>query len=280
MLGALLVALALVFACGPTETLPETAPPPPRPNASAGLRATYLANEGVLLEAGETRIIIDGLHRPYEPEYATLAEPARNAIEHAAPPWEGIDLLLVSHRHGDHFHPEAVGRHLARAPGTLLVSSAQVADELASNYSGFSRVSARVTSLGWAPGRSETRQFEGAVVTFFGLSHGTGTMATMQNFGHLIEIGGSTALHVGDAEPTAENFAPFNLPARKIDVAFLPWWFLVKAGPLAVVRSQIAPKRIVAVHIGPAESAEVVAELRQHAPDAVPFVRPLEDHWP
>jgi len=72
-----------------------------RPSAPAALRVTYLANEGVLLEAGDTRVVIDGLHRHYKDLYATLPDRAREALESAVPPWDGIDLIVVSHRHRD-----------------------------------------------------------------------------------------------------------------------------------------------------------------------------------
>lgn len=237
--------------------------------APRGVRITYVANEGVLLDAGATRVIIDGLHREYK-EYAALPPPQRDALETGAPPWDGIDVVLVSHRHGDHFHADSVARFLAHAPDAVLATSEEVVALLPAE------VRARAHAIPWQVGRSETRTLARVKVTFLGLSHGDRPPA-VQNLGHVVDIGGVTVLHVGDATATAENFAPFALPARKIDVALLPWWYLVDDESLAVVRAHIAPKRIVAIHIAPEEEAKVLPLLRARVPDAVPFVRMLED---
>jgi L-ascorbate metabolism protein UlaG (beta-lactamase superfamily) len=237
--------------------------------AAQGLRITYVANEGVLLEAGPTSIVIDGLHREYK-EYAALPSPKRDAVETGAPPWNGVDVVLVSHRHADHFDPESVARFLAHAPDATLATSEEVVALLPA------AARARARAVRWQVGRSETQTLAGVKITFLGLSHGDDPPA-IQNLGHVIEIGGLTVLHVGDARATAENFAPFALPARGIDVALLPWWYLTDDASLAVVRAHIAPRRIVAIHIAPAEEWRVLPLLHARVPDAVPFVRMLED---
>jgi L-ascorbate metabolism protein UlaG (beta-lactamase superfamily) len=269
------VALVLLSACASGGA----AGPPVTPSAAplGGLRVTYLANEGVLLKSGSTRVVIDGLHRFNKEAYATLPDGPREALETAAPPWNGIDLLLVSHRHRDHFHPEAVGRYLASSPRTQLLTSEEVVGELARDYPGWEDIRARVVPWHWEVGRTETVRVGGVEVTLLGLSHGDGQMATVQNIGHVFSLGGVTVLHVGDAQLTAANFAPFNLPARGIDIAFLPWWYVIDDEGRALVSAHIAPRRIVAIHIGPGEATEVVERLRESASTVVPFVTPLED---
>ncbi|HKA91192.1 MAG TPA: MBL fold metallo-hydrolase [Haliangiales bacterium] len=240
-----------------------------RPAVRDGLRITYVANEGVLLDAGATRVLIDGLHGEYK-GYAALPAAPREALETAAPPWGGISVVLVSHRHADHFDPGSVARFLARSPDAVLATSEEVVALLPAE------ARARARASPWQVGRSQTETIAGAKITFLGLGHGDHP-PQIQNLGHLVEIGGATVLHVGDAEATAENFAPFALPVRGIDVALLPWWFLVDDAALAVVRTHIAPRRIVAFHIAPEEEARVLPLLRERVPDAVPFVRMLED---
>jgi L-ascorbate metabolism protein UlaG (beta-lactamase superfamily) len=271
-IGVALVFLSACASAGATG-------PPVEPSAPSlgGLKVTYLANEGVLLESGSTRVVIDGLHRFYKEAYATLPDAPREAFESAAPPWNGIDLLLVSHRHRDHFHPEAVGRYLAGSPRTQLLTSEEVVGELTRDYAGWENIRGQVVPWRWEVGRTETVRAAGIDVTLLGLSHGDGQMATVQNVGHLFSLGGVRVLHVGDAQLTAANFAPFDLPARGIDIAFLPWWYVIDDEGRALVRAHIAPRRVVAIHIGPAEATEVVERLRESAPAVVPFVSPLED---
>ena len=272
-LGAALVFLSACASAGAAGPPVEPTAPP----LGGGLKVTYLANEGVLLESGSTRVVIDGLHRFYKEAYATLPDAPREALESAAPPWNGIDLLLVSHRHRDHFHPEAVGRYLAGSPRTQLLTSEEVVGELTRDYAGWESIRGQVVPWHWEVGRAETVRAGGVEVTLLGLSHGDGQMATVQNVGHLFSLGGVRVLHVGDAKLTAANFSPFNLPARGIDIAFLPWWYVIDDEGRALVRAHIAPRRVVAIHIGPGEATEVVERLRESAPAVVPFVTPLED---
>ena len=120
-----------VAACAAVGALAiVSAQAPATPAAAGTLQVTYIANQGVLLAAGDTQVLIDGLHRPYQPIYPSLPEREREEIETARPPFDGIDLILVSHVHRDHFHPEAVARHLRHNPKAVLVSSEQVVREI------------------------------------------------------------------------------------------------------------------------------------------------------
>ena len=96
----------------------------------ATLEVTCIANEGVLIAAGGTQVLIDGLHRPYRSSYPVLPEPYREQIETAQAPFHESDLFLVSHMHLDHFHPESVARHLRHNAGARFVSSKQVVGEI------------------------------------------------------------------------------------------------------------------------------------------------------
>lgn len=95
---------------------------------SSGLMAgeatvTYLANAGVLIEAGVNRVVIDGLHQPCKPAFACLPEEERDKFEAAKAPYHEIDLLLVSHKRRDHFHPQSVGRNLQHSSEMRLIAA-------------------------------------------------------------------------------------------------------------------------------------------------------------
>jgi len=70
----------------------------------------------------------------------------REKIETAKAPFDQINLILVSHRHLDHFHPESVAQHLQHNPKAFLVSSQQVVDEVEKNFKDFQTIKARVTA--------------------------------------------------------------------------------------------------------------------------------------
>lgn len=237
---------------------------------------TYIANEGVLLSSGGKQVLIDGLLREYERDYAFLPPEEREKIESAKPPFDKIDLILVSHRHLDHFHPESVGLYLQHNANTQLVSSQQIVDEIEKNFKDYQAIKARITSA--TPPWKERVALNVAGIEFeiLRLSHGTGRHATIQNLGHIIKLGGKKLLHVGDADTAVENFERFNLDEEQIDVAFIPLWFLTGAEGQTIVRDHIKPKHIIAVHISPDESERTITQAKQAFPGVVAFKTMLE----
>jgi L-ascorbate metabolism protein UlaG (beta-lactamase superfamily) len=209
--------------------------------------------------------------------YPVLPHPDREALEAALPPWDGIDLVLVSHVHLDHFHPVSVGRHLQAAAGARLVSSEEGVGAIERAVADWPAIAGRVRAIPWAVGSARTVEVAGARVTLLGLSHGGGRFATVQNLGHLIEGGGVTVCHAGDAVPTEENFASRGLASRGSDLAFLPWWHLASDEAAAVVRRHLAPRRIVLIHASAADEAAALAAIRDHDPSAQLLRRMLQD---
>ena len=237
---------------------------------------TYIANEGVLISSDGKQVLIDGLHREYEPDYATLPPADREKIETAKAPFDKIDLILVSHRHLDHFHPESIGLHLQHNPRATLVSSQQVIEEVEKNFKNYQAINARVTAA--TPPWKEKVAMKVAGVEFeiLRLSHGTERHAPIQNLGHVIKLGGKKLLHVGDADTAIENFEKFNLDEQQIDIAFIPFWFLLGTEGQTIVRDHIKPKQIIAVHISPGESEKTITQMKQLFPGAVAFTTMLE----
>lgn len=266
----------LRFASGtPARVVAYQAPNSSSPQPS-GIEITYIANEGVLISAGDKQVLIDGLHREYQPAYAFLPPVEREKIETAKPPFDKIDLILVSHMHLDHFHPESIGRHLHHNPKATLVSSQQVVDEIEKNFKDYQSIKARV--IGATPPWKERVAMKVAGIEFeiLRLRHGTGRHATIQNLGHVIKLGGKKLLHIGDADTSVENFEKYNLDEEGIDIAILPFWFLLGAEEQALVREHIKPKEIIAVHISPDQSDKTTAQIQQAFPNAIAFTTLLE----
>lgn len=242
----------------------------------ATLEITYIANEGVLISSGDKQVLIDGLHREYQRGYAFLPAPQRELIETAKAPFDNIDLILVSHLHLDHFHPESVGLHLQHNTGAALVSSQQVVDEVEKKFKDYAAIKARVTGATPPLKARMALKAAGIDVEFLGLGHGTERHASIQNLGHIIKLGGKKLLHVGDADTSAEIFQQFNLDEEGIDIAFLPYWFLLGESGQSLIREHIKPKQIIAVHVSPSEGEKVAGQIKRVFPNAVAFTNLLE----
>ncbi len=273
---ATLSAVYLTLARPWTRTTPTPLTGTAAPAQPATVEITYIANEGVLISSSGKQVLIDGLHREYQRAYAFLPPAEREKIETAKAPFDKIDLILVSHRHLDHFHPESIGLHLQHNPKALLVSSQQVVEEVEKNFKDYQAIKARVT--GATPPWKEKVAMKVAGIDFeiLSLRHGTGRHASIQNLGHIIKLGGKKILHIGDADTAVENFEKFNLAQEGIDIAFIPFWFLLGTEGQTIVREHIKPKQIIAVHISPDESEQVTGQIKQAFPGAVAFTKMLE----
>lgn len=252
----------------------------PRPEVSdkpAGLTVKYIGNEGVLISSDDRQILIDGLHREYKPAYAFPPADLLNSLEQAKAPYDKIDLLLVSHIHLDHFHTESVGRHLQNNPRSRLITSEQAAGEIAASFAGYEKIRERITPVRYVWKKSEEFEQNGIRLKVLNLRHANEQHRSIQNLGHLIGIGGRKLLHIGDADMTAENFSAFGLQKENIDIAFIPYWYLISESGRTLVREQFAPRQIIAVHIPPAEAASIARQIREFYPDADAFTQILEE---
>ena len=236
---------------------------------AADITLTQLANEGVIISDGETRILIDGMVvEPYS-VYGGLPAEVIPLFEQASGPYSGIDLALASHRHHDHNQPRFACQFLQNSPGTQFASSSQVIGLMREKCRTFMTTSPRVTEINPQYGEPHVLQLEGARVTVFPLSHGTRKFARIQNYGHLVEIGGMTLLHIGDAATDPSDFAQAGLDKVQIDVALIPFWFFQPGPGSEVMTKFLDATSQVAVHIPPGEMEEVSSYMSEDHPRVI-----------
>lgn len=275
---------ALVLSCIACAPQPRPVQPAPVmmdqvpglgiPTTMPGPQITYLANEGVMLTWAEQSVLIDGLHRPYKPEYAVLDEATRGRVERAEGALAAVVLVLVSHVHRDHFDAEAVRLHLRHNPRARLIASAQVVAAVTDGLPAEAELRTRVGAVTFAPGTTHRREVAGISVELIGLPHaGAGFGETIHNLGHIVTFGGQSLLHVGDTALDEPALAGLDLPARGLDVAFLPYWYFLGEGGLAAVQRTIGAKRYYAVHVPPNEPG-ARDELARVAPGVTPLTVP------
>ena len=70
---------------------------------TAGTDVMYLANEGVMVSRGDTRILFDPLFNESFGQYQLVPDTMRAAILAGEAPFDGIDAVFISHYHDDHF---------------------------------------------------------------------------------------------------------------------------------------------------------------------------------
>ena len=246
--------------------------------AQDGLSITYLANEGVMLSSGTRKVLIDALFQKYGTDFALPADSTRAAMEQARPPFDSVDLVLVTHRHGDHFHPASVAAHMRSNPRAVLLTSRQVIDSLRGRPEGASLPAARTQSHTIAPGTRRRVLVNGIAVELLAIPHVGRRHRRVQHLGYIVELGGQRVLHVGDAEVSEAAFAPLRLDTARIDVALLPHWEVIGREGRRVIDRWIRPRQVVAFHVGEGQERTVARAVRSVFPAAVTLVRPLQTY--
>ncbi len=246
-------------------------------SVQADVTITQLANEGVIVSDGETRIMIDGLVVDTYSVYGGLPPEVAAEFNAVSGPFEGIDLALASHRHHDHNQPAHACRFLQNSDPTRFASSAQVLGLMREKCRSFVTTSPRVSEIDPQYGEPAVLTAGGATITAFPLSHGTRKYARIQNYGHLVELGGVKVLHIGDAAMDPTDFGRAGLAGHEIDVALIPFWFFQPGPGGDVIREYLDAPLKIAVHIPPGEMEEIRAYMDENYPGVTILQRPLEE---
>jgi L-ascorbate metabolism protein UlaG (beta-lactamase superfamily) len=229
------------------SSLPGASPNEPAAKAAAGVKITYLANEGFLIDSAGKRVLIDALFRDGIKPYLTLPAQLREKLETAKPPFERLDLILASHFHADHFDPTAVATHLSQNPNALFVSTNQAVEKLKSGAANFAAISERSRGLCPKEGERVSLTHRGVQLQILNVHHGRGR--PIENLGLLWQIAGRKFFHIGDSMANAEDFKNYAVLQDRLDFAFIPYWYFLDEDLKKAVRDFIRPRFIVLMHI-------------------------------
>ena len=218
----------------------------------------YVANAGVLFETSGQKFLFDAPIREGIPPYATPGPDEHRRLETAAPPFDNITAILITHWHEDHMSADAVASHLRSSPSTRLISSEEVVERVR-KAAGTAVPAAQFGAVTPEPGSSDRAAGSGVPVHVLRIRHNPTRRLPAQHVGFLVE-GCRTVLHTGDADPAADNFTVLrSLP--QIDTALLPFWYVLDERNRRFVASSINPARILGIHLPPEDAADVTKRL-------------------
>jgi L-ascorbate metabolism protein UlaG (beta-lactamase superfamily) len=194
------VLLALVLAAQETNNTAKGALPLPGAasrDSALPITVTYIANDGFLIDAAGKKVLIDALFDAGAPNYLAPSPELLDRIVTGKGPFADIDILLVTHAHGDHFSPAIVLRYLRAHPRCQLVAHRQAIDKLRGDES-YKDVQKQVHELNLEPGARGQLTLNGIVVSALRLNHSQPHTET-RNLVFAVDLGGARFLHMGDA---------------------------------------------------------------------------------
>ena len=152
---------------------------------------TWLGQAGVIIEAGDTRLVIDPFLSPHPKR--TLPVPDIALLDLAR-----MAAVLCTHEHDDHLDPGSIRAVRASSPDAAIVVPAPLADEVCASFGG--------DVVGAVPG--EPISIGDAVVTPVPAWHAVNTdepigdwateTSTARFLGYVVALGGEVLFHSGD----------------------------------------------------------------------------------
>lgn len=230
----------------------------------SGVRVTYVANAGFMITTSHKKILIDALFRGIDHLYK-LPEDIQNSLALAQPPFDNIDLILVSHSHRDHLSSSLVQQHLQNDPGAIFASQSRIAKQ-------FSNLDNQIIYLDPAPGKPVQVDANGIQVEALSLSHGAGQP---ENIGFVITVENIKIFFSGDvdfSQVSFEEFRAYNLPEKKIDLVFLThFYFTDDPSEQRLIKEGISGKYLFPIHYFYSDPPFNQGNVRRNYPDAIFF---------
>ena len=233
--------------------------------AQDSCKITYISNEGFLIEAPGKKVLIDGLFDHIVGDWCdSPTEQTVALMKAAAPPFDLIDLIAITHNHRDHFNDQVLFNHLLNNPRGLVICPNQVAEVL-SVHPEYEKFKNRIIALTPPEYQDSTVVVSGIPIRVMRLEHSyfmeedsvTGTMRNrhrdIENLGYLMNINGAKIFHCGDTNPlNSKEYSTFALQKDSIDIAFLERMFVAygKEGT-DIINNYIQPDHTVFMHINP-----------------------------
>lgn len=185
---------------------------------------TYVANEGVLVSCGDEKILIDALFDKPNPEYRPPSPGDLDKIMTGKAPFDGVDLVLVTHNHPDHFDAPLAVRYLETFPEAVLLAPADAAAEMRNAAGDWAKIESRVVPLDIEIGRQEKRNPKRIPVSALRTKH-SGDRDSPMNLMYLFELPGWRIFHEGDSNGDITGYLGFGLGSAAVDLALVHFWF-------------------------------------------------------
>jgi L-ascorbate metabolism protein UlaG (beta-lactamase superfamily) len=267
ILGGLAV-LAVIGTFSPGRAS-APAPPSAAEGALAPLELAYVANMGVLVTSGETKVLIDALFERPNPDYRAPAPETLDRIMKGAAPFDGVDLVLVTHDHPDHFDAGLAVRYLEAFPEAALLAPADAVEAMRGAAPDWARIGPRVTAVGLKVGEKQSLNIKGVAVTACRTLH-SGDRDVPMNLMFLFELGGRGILHEGDPNGRCEIFQAFGLKDVRLDLAIVHYWYPLEPNCARFLQEDLKADHIALSHLPirlEGDAPSKIDMVRQHYKD-------------
>ena len=268
----------LLIACSGSSAINE----PPIANKtvenSSGT-ATYLGNEAVMIEHGDSKILFDPFFHNGFNIYQLVPDEIRDSLFAGTAPYDNIDAIFISHAHADHFSADDMVDFLLAHENTQLIAPQQAIDALLEleDFEDLSNIKPRLHAIKLAYKDAPVELTIGdLIIDAVRIPHAgwpAPARAAVANIVFRVTLNNEiTVIHMGDADPNDEHFAPLikHWNKQATNTAFPPYWFFLSEAGELILSDRINAHESIGIHV----PIKVPVELIQS--DADYFSKPSE----
>ena len=199
------------------------------------VKITYVANCAFLYETQSSKVLIDPFGTEFGNFFFLPTDETKINIEQGNAPFDNIDLVLITHIHGDHFNPFLAEKFLLKNKEAKMICPPQVLSQIKDSCIHFKQIESQIISPQLSMNNLETISINDIAVTAVKMQHGTTRSLDgidyndftdyekTENFGYLVELNYKVIFHQGDA-CLKINEKAINKLNRKVDIAFLSYF--------------------------------------------------------
>jgi len=239
------------------------------PAKSGQIRIVHIANQGYLIEIGDTKILIDALHTGVSTEL-------RAKMTSAEASFDNVDIILATQSHADHFSPDLVAKHMDKNKRAMFISNDEAASHVRAYIHDFASAAQRIKAVSPMEGEKIKESFMG--VNIQAMSFPLSQDSYITNLGFLVKVGGKKFLHMGDSARPLDYLKGYKLSKEKIDVAFIPYWYFANPDLQSVITEGIKAKHVIPMLFGLEEGSkeQVLKALKSEFPGAILLLKELD----
>lgn len=255
-------------------------------NQKKEIKVTYLANCGFLYESDKSKVLIDPFGTEFGNFFYLPSEDTRENILVGKALFNNIDLLLISHIHGDHFNAKLTERFLLNNRRAKLICPSQVFQQMKDSCASFAHIESQICCPNLSINESEKLKINGVSVTALRMQHGTNRSLEgvnysdytdyekTENYGYVIHFDGKNVFHQGDA-CLRINEKALKVLDCSVDIAHLSFfdWDSVSFN---ILKKDLKAEKVIFMH-GTIPAEEIESEqFKAIAPQLVFFKQELE----
>lgn len=232
----------------------------------------YLGNEAVLYNVGNNKVLFDPFFHKGFSKFTKVPEQMRKKIFNNQAPFNDINIVFISHAHGDHFDAKDLLKYLSLNTNVELVAPKQAVDMIV-GLDGYSKIQPRVTAIDLSIGDKPLQLIIGSIkVTAIRIPHtGWPRLKELENISYQVSTLDSEVqlsldvLHLGDADSNVQHFSPYqqHWVENPVNALLPPFWFAYSAEGNKITREIIGAKKVINIHV----PTKVPIKLKQSGED-------------